>query len=152
MRLTEDMKSVVLDQRLGFVATVSRDGRPNLSPKGTTAVFDDEHLVFADIASPKTVENLLATPFVEINVVDPIKRKGYRFKGRGSVHSSGDIFERGVALLAELGYTTDRSRIRSIVLVDVESAAPIISPAYATGATEGEVASSWLRRFNELNK
>ena len=152
MKLTDDMKRVVLQQRLGFVATVSREGRPNLSPKGTTTVFDDEHLMFADIASPTTVENLLTAPFVEINVVDPIKRKGYRFKGRGSVHSGGDVFERGVAVLEELGYTTDRSTIRSIVLVDVETAAPIISPAYATGATEDELTASWLRRFNELNK
>ena len=45
--LTSDMKRVVEEQRLGFVATVCADGTPNLSPKGTTAVWDDEHLVFA---------------------------------------------------------------------------------------------------------
>jgi hypothetical protein len=32
VRLTEDMMRVVLEQRLGFVATVTRNGRPNLSP------------------------------------------------------------------------------------------------------------------------
>src|SRR5437773_7334021 len=86
MRLSEDMKRVVLEQRLGFVATVTPDGRPNLSPKGTTTVLDDEHLLFADIASPGTVANLTSSPFVEVNVVDPIRRKGYRFKGKGEVH------------------------------------------------------------------
>jgi predicted pyridoxine 5'-phosphate oxidase superfamily flavin-nucleotide-binding protein len=35
--LTADMKRVVEQQRLGFVATVCPDGTPNLSPKGTTA-------------------------------------------------------------------------------------------------------------------
>ena len=39
--LTADMKRVVEQQRLGFVATVCADGTPNLSPKGTTAVWDD---------------------------------------------------------------------------------------------------------------
>src|SRR6185295_14131401 len=39
---TDDMKRVVEEQRLGFVATVCPDGTPNLSPKGTTAVWDDE--------------------------------------------------------------------------------------------------------------
>ena len=34
--LTEEMKRVVLEQKLGFVATVCPDGTPNLSPKGTT--------------------------------------------------------------------------------------------------------------------
>ncbi len=56
--LTEDMKRVVREQRLGFAATVCPDGTPNLSPKGTTAVWDDEHLVFADLRSPQTVRNL----------------------------------------------------------------------------------------------
>jgi predicted pyridoxine 5'-phosphate oxidase superfamily flavin-nucleotide-binding protein len=52
VRLTDDMKRIVLEQRLGYAATVCADGTPNLSPKGTTTVFDDEHLMFADIHSP----------------------------------------------------------------------------------------------------
>ena len=35
--LTPDMKRVVREQRLGFVATVCSDGTPNLSPKGPPA-------------------------------------------------------------------------------------------------------------------
>jgi uncharacterized protein len=68
--LTNDMMRVVNEQQLGFIATVCPDGTPNLSPKGTTTVWDDEHLVFADICSPKTVANLRQNPVVEINVVD----------------------------------------------------------------------------------
>ena len=49
--LNSEMKRLVERQRLGFVATVCPDGTPNLSPKGTTAVWDDNHLVFADIRS-----------------------------------------------------------------------------------------------------
>ena len=75
MKLSADMQRVVREQRLGFVATVTPDGRPNLSPKGTTGLWDDERLFFADIASPGTVAN----PHVEINVVDSILRKGFRF-------------------------------------------------------------------------
>ncbi|MGA7633954.1 MAG: pyridoxamine 5'-phosphate oxidase family protein [Terriglobales bacterium] len=37
--LTEDIKRLVSEQRLGFVAIVCPDGTPNLSPKGTTAVL-----------------------------------------------------------------------------------------------------------------
>src|SRR3989442_14777767 len=43
--LTADMKRVGEEQHLGFVATVCPDGTPNLSPKGTPAVWDDDHLV-----------------------------------------------------------------------------------------------------------
>jgi predicted pyridoxine 5'-phosphate oxidase superfamily flavin-nucleotide-binding protein len=42
--LTEDMRRLVLEQKLGFAATVCPDGTPNLSPKGTTTVWDDTHL------------------------------------------------------------------------------------------------------------
>lgn len=52
------MKRVVGEQRLGFFATVCEDGSPNLSPKGTTYVLDDDHLLFAEIRSPQTVANI----------------------------------------------------------------------------------------------
>ena len=78
--LNEDMKRFVCEQRLGYVATVCPDGTPNLSPKGTTTVWDDDHLVFADIRSPRTIANLRHNAAIEINVVDWFTRKGYRFK------------------------------------------------------------------------
>ena len=82
--LNDDMKRVVRQQRFGFIATVCPDGTPNLSPKGTTAVWDDEHLIFADLASPTTMANLRHNPALELNVVDVYSRKGYRFKGRSA--------------------------------------------------------------------
>ena len=81
MDLSTDMQRVAREQRLGFVATVSREGRPNVSPKGTLNVWDGQHLMFADIVSPGTIENLQVHPDVEINVVDPIVRKGLSIQG-----------------------------------------------------------------------
>src|SRR5512138_1955684 len=101
--LTEDMKRVIHEQRLGFVATVSADGTPNLSPKGTTTVWDDDHLVFANIHSPQTVENLRMNPSIEINVVDWFVRKGYRFKGTAEVIDSGPRFDELLAFYESRG-------------------------------------------------
>src|SRR5690348_10913697 len=122
--LTEDMKRVVAEQRLGFVATICPDGTPNLSPKGSTIVWDDDHLAFADILSPKTVRNLAEHPSVEINVVDPFVRKGYRFKGHGTVLRSGDLYWKILERYRAEG--ADVRRIRSIVVVEVGFAAPLI--------------------------
>ncbi len=152
MRLTEDMKRVVLEQRLGFAATVGADGTPNLSPKGTTTVFDDEHLMFADIHSPGTVENLKRNPAIEINVVDPIVRKGYRFKGRATLHAGDDTYDRALQVLAERGSSTPRDRIRTIVIVAVDRAAAVLSPAYDVGASEAEVAATWERHAEALRQ
>jgi uncharacterized protein len=152
MELTSDMQRVVREQSLGFVATVTTDGHPNLSPKGTTTVFDAHHLMFADVASPGTVENLVANPFVEVNVVDPIARKGYRFKGSAIAYTDGDMFERGLEVLRERGSTTTRERIRSIVVIAVTDAAPLVSPVYDVGAIEEEVRERWLRHHNALHR
>ena len=60
--LTPDMKRIIAEQKLGFVATVNADGTPNLSPKATMQVLDDEHIFFADIRSPGTMANLARNP------------------------------------------------------------------------------------------
>src|SRR5262249_45369161 len=84
--LTEDMQRVVGEQALGFWATVCEDGSPNLSPKGTTSVWDDDRLCFAEICSPQTLANIRRGSPVEVNVVDPFLRKGYRFKGPAHIY------------------------------------------------------------------
>jgi predicted pyridoxine 5'-phosphate oxidase superfamily flavin-nucleotide-binding protein len=144
--LTEDMQRVV-DRELGFVATVCADGTPNLSPKGTIAVWDDEHLVFADLRSPGTVANLRANPSVEVNVIDQLTRKGYRLKGTAVVHTEGDEFDRGVQFYEQRGLAHARERIHSIVVVAVERASAVTSPAYDLGATEDEVRAVYRERL-----
>ena len=141
------MKRLVTEQRLGFVATVSPDGTPNVSPKGTTAVWDDEHLVFAHIRSPRTVANVRANPAVEVNVVDPVSRLGYRFKGSAEVHEAGPVYERGLAF-----YGRGPEWAEAIVLVRVARAARLVSPAYDDGSTEEEVRSRWEAYYAALRE
>jgi len=150
VKLSSEMQRLVLEQRLGFVATVTEDGRPNVSPKGTTTVWDDEGLMFADVASPGTVTNLAANPYVEINVVDPILRKGFRFKGTATVYTGGDMFDRGVRILRGRGSALDLNRVRSIVVIDVSSAAPLISPIYDNGTAEEVIVRRWLDYYGDL--
>ena len=98
--LTADMRAVVQSAHLCFAATVTAENRPNLSPKGTIRVWDDGHLFFLDIASPGTRANLRANPFIEINVVDQLSRRGYRFFGTAAIHESGDVYERAQRLVS----------------------------------------------------
>jgi predicted pyridoxine 5'-phosphate oxidase superfamily flavin-nucleotide-binding protein len=149
--LTDDMKRIVREQRLGYIATVCPDGTPNLSPKGTTAVWDDDHLMFADIRSPQSVQNIERNPSVEINVVDPLVRKGYRFKGQGVVHRSDEVFQRGCQMYREAGASNEvTDKIRGVVLIRVERALPLTSPAYDRGATEEQVRDRWRRYWRKL--
>lgn len=147
--LSDDMKRLIREQRLGHVATVCPDGTPNLSPKGTTMVWDDGTLIFADLRSPRTVKNLEHNSAIEVNVIDPVVRKGYRFKGRAKVVRDGRAFE--VALdFFEREARLVRARVKSVVFVSVLRALPLTSPAYDTGRTEDSVASQWIRHYVEL--
>ena len=146
--LTADMKRVVAEQKLGFVATVNADGTPNLSPKGTMQVLDDEHIIFADIRSPGTMANLARQPVLEINFVDPFSRKGYRFKGRARVVA------RQTPEFAELAARYPASmlsdRYRAFVVMQVTQAAPLVSPAYDAGANEPDLRRQYRAYFDSI--
>jgi predicted pyridoxine 5'-phosphate oxidase superfamily flavin-nucleotide-binding protein len=142
MRLDDDMRRVVREQSLGFVATVGADATASVSPKGTLRVWDDEHLVFLHLHSPGTVENLRTNPSIEVNVVDPLVRKGYRFKGEAEVLTDGEVH----AAVLERFHTdhgTDPARVQAVVLMRVDAAAALVSPAYDTGASEEAIVRRW---------
>jgi predicted pyridoxine 5'-phosphate oxidase superfamily flavin-nucleotide-binding protein len=143
------MRRVLDEQRLGFIATVTPEGRPNLSPKGTTTAWDDDHLVFADICSPRTIANLRANPAIEINVVDPILRKGWRFRGSAEIIEHGPRFEEIMAFYRSRG---SRNAMRAFVLMKVEATEELISPAYDLGQTEAEVSAFWESRRDDLRR
>ena len=143
--LTQEIKDFVNKQRMGFVATVSPDNSPNLSPKGTTVVYTDEHLIFTGIRSEHTLSNLEKNPLVDINVVNPIKRKGYRFQGTATIISEGKEFESILNQYRDLGV---KSKVKAIVLVKVNSAELITSPLYDLGLSEQEIESEWKQRYS----
>jgi predicted pyridoxine 5'-phosphate oxidase superfamily flavin-nucleotide-binding protein len=79
--------------KMAWVGTASPDGVPNATPKGTVQVLDDEHLVFADLFSRKTRENLLNNPKVSVTVIDEKSHKGYQIKGAAEMLSKGQLYE-----------------------------------------------------------
>jgi uncharacterized protein len=140
-KLTEPMQRLVREQRLGYVASISEEGRPMVSPKGSLTVWDGDHLVFADVDSPGTVRNLESRPQTEINVVDPFVRKGYRFTGTGKVLHAGDVYWKVLEMYKAEG--ADIRRVRAVVLVEVTAVSPLVSPVYGVGLTEAEVRRLW---------
>jgi hypothetical protein len=141
------MQRVIAEQRLGYVASVCSDGTANLSPKGTVAVWDEHHLVFAHIHSHQTVANIEAGHVVvEVNVVDPIRRKGYRFKGPAELRRDGELYHAGLAFFQRRSGLNER-RIRAIVLIRVERAAALLSPSYDDGSTEHEIERRFLALY-----
>jgi predicted pyridoxine 5'-phosphate oxidase superfamily flavin-nucleotide-binding protein len=145
--LTPDMKRTIEEQLLGFVATTAPDGTPNVSPKGTFFVVDDETIAFGEIRSPGTIRNLRTNSRIEINFVDPFVRKGYRFAGTAIVVERGaDTFD---TLLGRYRGALG-PRMRAIVAITVTKALPLTSPVYDDGKAEPDVRRAWTTRFRKL--
>ena len=144
INIPDNIKDFVNSQKLGYVATVSKDGTPNLSPKGTIVVMNKSTFAFADIRSPLTIENLQDNPSVEINVVDPFQRLGYRFKGEGKIISEGSEFDKILDYYENAGI---KSKINSVVVVDVKSMSEVTSPSYDLGVTKDELVSKWKKYY-----
>ena len=101
-------------------------------------------MAFADIRSPQTIENLRHNSSIEINVVDPIRRRGFRFKGQGQIISEGTQFSE---ILEQYKKNGIKSKINAIVVVTVNKLSVVISPSYDLGMKEDELVSKWKKYY-----
>lgn len=144
VKISDEIKNFLERQKLGFVATISPDNTPNVSPKGTILAWDDEHLIFADIKSPQTISNLENNPSVELNVIDPILRKGYRFKGKGMILKDNEEFSKILKFYEEKGI---KSKINAVVMIKVNTLSEVTSPLYDLGFSEEEIKEKWKKHY-----
>ena len=146
--ISQKIKDFLDTQNLGYVATVSPEQKPNVSPKGTIMYWDSRTLIFADICSPDTIRNIQNNPNVEINVIDPILRKGYLFAGLAKLLDNSTLTTKEIIkTYAKRGLT---SSIRAVVMVDVLNVTEVLSPLYHMGVTEQEIKSKSKKRFNDM--
>ncbi len=145
--ITNKIKFFLSTQKLGYVATVSPEGKPNISPKGTIIAWSSELLAFANIRSPDTIINLQNNSFVEINVIDPLSRKGYLFKGTGKIIKDTPMYD---DIVNHYRTTGIQSPINSVVIINVSSVSEVISPLYDLGKPEEEIRLKWKNFFNNF--
>jgi predicted pyridoxine 5'-phosphate oxidase superfamily flavin-nucleotide-binding protein len=94
-KLSSEMKSL-FDTQLAIIATSSKAGVPNLGPKGSFYVIDDETLVYAEGTNEKTFRNLKENPQAAVIVVDRNTGNGYQFKGKAELLTGGEYFQKMV--------------------------------------------------------
>ncbi|ABR91706.1 Uncharacterized conserved protein [Janthinobacterium sp. Marseille] len=148
IEITEDMETIIKQAMLSFVATVNEDGTPNLSPKASLTVKNGA-LYFADIASPRTIQNLKRNPAVEINVVDIFQRRGYRFKGRAFLLPSSDDEH---SMIADWVRATNGPEypVDHVVKIETTSIAPLLSPAHVFAdprRSQDEIKSTYYQKY-----
>jgi uncharacterized protein len=95
-------------------------------------------LAWADILSPNTMRNLAANPRVEAVLVDPLLRRGFRFKGIAQPSSDPEVLR-----LVSTGLGAEYP-VRGAVVLHLHQAVPVRSPVYAfTQLSEDEIVRQW---------
>src|SRR5512136_601178 len=126
-KLSEEAKKIIAATQPAFVATASKNGKPNVSPKGSFVVLDDEHVAFAEMASPKTIANIRENPQVEVIVFNPETWGGCRIRGRAQAFETGDLAES-----MKQRYAPMKMKVNCAVIIDVEEV--VIMPPMKAGS------------------
>src|SRR5260370_9088989 len=102
MKTSEEMKGRVNKafggKKYCVWVTTSGEGYPDVSFRGSTFVYDDEHIAFWDRSLGQSTTNLEKNPNVCMLYYDGPGRIGWPFYGKTSVYKEGDprqnIFKR----------------------------------------------------------
>ena len=116
--LNEQQKKLLTEQGLWWVATASKDGKPNVAVKGTTRVIDESTLVYGEGSGDSiTYKNLVENPQVIISVLDLSKTPPdyIRCFGKAELLTSGDLYNEIATTLEQRG----RPKPKAVVKVKI---------------------------------
>ena len=123
------IKQSINDCVLCWLASVNARSEPNVSPKEMFVSFDDETLLIANIASPKSVANIRSNPSVCVSFVDIFRQKGFKLRGTARIVEKSDKgFDVRLSALHQLG--GEEFPVASIIEVTVEASEEIVAPSY----------------------
>jgi hypothetical protein len=144
--ITIEMRVLIEPNTVGFLATVSPNGKPAVSPKGTSVVLDQKTIIMGNIRSPGTVSNIKNNPYVEINYLDVFSRKAVRLAGTARyLQREEEDFSHLIGYFQK--WSNLLPRIRGIFIIDIEAAQFVTSPVYDLGATEEELRTFWRKHY-----
>lgn len=129
MELTTEIKENINKSVLCWLATVSTENIPNVSPKEIFNYYGTDKIIVANIASPQTVRNIKQNPNVCISFIDILVQKGFQIKGKAKIKQKADSeFLEMEKILTEM--TGGNFPFLTITEIKVEQIKPIIAPKY----------------------
>lgn len=129
MNLNPEIKQSIDRSVLCWLATVSADHIPNVSPKEIFNYDEHDKILIANIASPQSVKNIKQNPQVCLSFIDIFVQKGFQIKGTARIVTKKDPeFAEMEAIL--LTMTGGKFPFASITQITPTSAKPIIAPRY----------------------
>ena len=129
MELTTEIKQYMDKSVLCWLATVSLDSIPNVSPKEIFTYYGAEHIIIANIASPQSVLNIKTNKNVCISFIDILIQKGFQIKGSAEIIKKTDLeFLEMEKVLLKM--TEGKFPFITIIKVTIKQVKPIIAPKY----------------------
>ncbi len=125
IEMTDEMKELIdnaqADRVPCVLGTASKDGHPQISPKGSVMVYDSETLAYWERSKRSALENVAENPHVVVYYSNPEKRIRWRFYGNAKVYDSGPIRAEvmGRTVQAELDRDPERLGVAVLVRVDL---------------------------------
>ncbi len=156
MKITEEVKKYIHSSVLCWLATVSKENIPNVSPKEIFSFYKNDIIIVANIASPQTVKNINQNKNVCISFIDILVQKGYQLKGTAKIIKKSDIdFIEMEQLLIKM--TLGNFPFSTITEISVNQVKPIIAPKYilypeTTEAAQIESAKRAYKISNSITK
>lgn len=129
MELTSEHKDCINKSVLCWLATVSSEDMPNVSPKEIFSYYGADKIIVANIASPQTVRNIKLNKNVCVSFIDILVQKGFQMKGKALIIRKTDSgFSKKKKILMEM--TGGNFPFSSVTEITVEHVKPIIAPKY----------------------
>ena len=119
--MRELLNSALDDGFYSYVGTASRDGRPQISMRGSLSVYDSETLAFWERSRRSSLDNVNENPQVVIFYRNPDKRINWRFHGTATLYESGEVRDRVMAQTPQPELDRDPERTGVAVLVRIDT-------------------------------
>jgi len=129
MELNKEIKDYINKSVLCWLATVSTENIPNVSPKEIFNYYKTDRIIVANIASPQTVRNIEQNENVCISFIDILVQKGFQVKGKARIIEKTDSeFLQMEKILTEM--TGGIIPFATITEITIGQVKPIIAPKY----------------------
>lgn len=129
MVLSKEVIELMNRSVLCWLASVSSELQPNVSPKEIFKYYEADEIIIANIASPQSVKNIQSNPKVCLSFIDILVQKGFQLKGSARILLKEDkgYKERELELLK---MTQGNFPFASITNIQVSSIKKILAPRY----------------------
>jgi predicted pyridoxine 5'-phosphate oxidase superfamily flavin-nucleotide-binding protein len=132
--LHQHINTAVLTDNVCLIATVLPDGSVQVTPRGSTMVFDDEHIALWERGRGSTTENLSDGSKVTIFFrKSSLRGEGIlplggiaRFYGTAAIHKSGPVYEEVWNRLLQLEKERDPEKKGFAVLIKIDRAEDLL--------------------------